>query len=141
MTTTATPATVAPRMHRASTGSEFPEVSLRGAGARLHTDRVLDPTTQRIVLDAEAAADAAQADAGYAWAARADMVQENNAMRADLFRAHQQIEAYRAELEHVRAQLTAERPVIEMAGLVAHGHRGVADVRQAYTTYVEEGPR
>jgi hypothetical protein len=39
----------------------------------------------------------------------------------------------------MRAQLAAERPVIEMAGLVAHGHRGVADVRQAYTTYVEEG--
>jgi hypothetical protein len=39
----------------------------------------------------------------------------------------------------MRAELTAVRPVIEMAGLVAHGHRGVADMRQAYTTYVEEG--
>src|SRR5687768_10174180 len=136
MTVTATPATIAHRPRPTLLPTAL------GAGARLHTDEDPRPSSFQRRLDAARAGEAtAQALCADAWAARADMVQENNAMRGDLFRAHQQAEAYRAELEYVRRQLTAARPVIEMAGLVAHGHRGVAGMRQAYTTYVEEGPR
>jgi ABC-type sulfate transport system substrate-binding protein len=127
MTVTATPATIAPRMGMIGG-------VLRGAGARLHTDEDMPSEFQREVMNARAGEAAAQTLANTA-------LLDLAITQAEVREVRQLLLDTQVEADAMRAQLTAERPVIEMAGLVAHGHRGVADVRQAYTTYVEEGPR
>jgi hypothetical protein len=130
MTTTATPATIArprPSSPRPSLGAD-----LRGAGARLHTDEDMPSEFQREVMNARAGEAAAQTLAN---TVLLDLAISEGAL-ADVRQALFDMTVQR---DAMQAQLTAERPVIEMAGLVAHGHRGEADVRQAYTTYVEEG--
>jgi hypothetical protein len=132
MTTTATPATIA-RPRPTSMPAGFADGGvLRGAGARLHTDEDMPSEFQREVLAARAGEAAAQALAN---TVLLDLAITEGAL-ADVRQALFDMTVQR---DAMRAELVAARPVIEMAGLVAHGHRGVADVRQAYTTYVEEG--
>lgn len=116
---TATPATIAPRM------GMLGGVLQRGAGARIGTDEDLHPAVAREVLAERRLTDEARALTAEAWASRADLVQQVNELREVLARTHQQNEAYRAEL-------AVMGPVVEMARAVAHGHRGVEDLRQAW---------
>jgi hypothetical protein len=131
MTTTATPATVASRMGMLG---GVPRPRTDSPGARLHTDRELDPTTQRIVMAAEAGEATAQALCATAWAARADMVQEVAGMRDALFLAHQQIEAYEAER-------VSARGVLDVVARDVHRGTASGDLWGAYTTYTEGGAR
>lgn len=129
MTVTATPATVGPRMGMIG-GVLRPRTD--SPGARLHTDRDLDPTTQRIVLAAEAAADSAQTLANTA-------LLDLAVTQAEVKEVRQLLLDMTVQRDAMRAELVAARPVLEMAGLVAHGARGVEDMRQAWIRHEEEG--
>ena len=116
---TATPLDVAPRFALGG-------VIQRGAGARLHTDEDVEPSTmQRKLEEARNGERAAQTLANSVTLDLAIVEQELRDVRQALLDSQVQAEAYRAELEAVR-------PVVEMARAVAHGHRGVEDMRQAW---------
>jgi len=126
MTATATPATVATRF---ATGG----VIQRGAGALIGRDRDLDPTTQRIVLAAEAAADSAQELANTA-------LLDLAITQAEVKEVRQLLLDMTVRRDALLAENVAARPVLEMARAVAHGHRGVEDMRAAWIRH-EEGDR
>ena len=119
---TATPATVTPRMGMVS-GVLRPRTD--SPGARLHTDEDLPSEFQRVVMTARAGEAAAQILANSALLDLAVVEQEVREVRQLLLDMTVQRDAAMAENE-------ASRPVVEMACAVAHGHRGVEDMRQAW---------
>lgn len=118
MTAPATPATV--RRMGIMSGV------LRGAGARLHTDEDPEPSTfQRKIDAARAGEHAAQALANSALLDLAITEHEVTEVRQLLLDMTTRCDAMRAEL-------AAVAPVLDMARAVAHGHRGAAEMRQAW---------
>lgn len=125
MTATATPATVATRMGMIGG-------VLRGAGARLHTDED-EPQVSTFQRKIDAARSGEVAAQTLANGVLLDLAIAEVAL-AD---ARQALFDMTVQRDAMRAELVAARPVIEMAGLVAHGCRGVADMRAAWIQHTE----
>lgn len=137
MTATATPATVArgmlggvlrgkARLAPADSGREL--FVPRGAGAQIGTDEDLTPT-ELVAIRNEKAAQALANTALVDLAITQAEVKEVRQLLLDMTVRH---DALLAENE-------AARGVLEMAALVAHGHRGVEDMRAAWIQHADAG--
>jgi len=122
--TTATPATVGPRMGMIGG-------ALRGVGARLHTDEDPAPTTFQRKIDAARSGEAAAQ--ALANSALLDLAIAERAV----VEARQALFDVTVQRDAMEAELVAARPVLDMARAVAHGHRGVADMRAAWIQHTE----